>query len=115
MKETFKILSRLAKHKAHVETEITIDWEGTSPEQMQILARGFLVYCAQAAWAKDGKAPETHSIKASKQAHPYVPTVCTYTPPPPKPSQLSQDFEDLMKNLTGREKDELLEALAAMN
>lgn len=59
-----KIQTRLAKGSAQVETDLTIDWSGITPEKMQELAERSLVISVQRVYRDAGKIPTKDTIKA---------------------------------------------------
>ena len=60
-----KVSTKLKAGEAASSTELNIDWDGMSTQDVQDLATQALIVKAQARWRKAGTIPETADLKAS--------------------------------------------------
>lgn len=108
-KITFKILTK--KNSGHRETEVTINWNGVSVEDLKILAKSAIIRDLQAkiqAGVFD-TFPEKVEVVAKNLIHHDSPAEWEYREPPKKPqgekekSPANKDLEKLLKKLSPAE------------
>lgn len=107
-----KILTRVEKGRAHRETSLSIDWEGVTPKQMEVMALGFVIYSLQCRWRKEGKIPETCDVMALEFAQEEVPYTEHFRVPEAwTKSDASNQLDKMLKGLSKEELATLFETL----
>lgn len=107
-KDSFRILTK--RGSGHRETEVTIDWDGITPEQLKLLARNAIVHDLQARISKLSETfPEKAFIKASDVAN-RRPVALDQWQPPESTTTIKVDdkLEALLKKLSPEEVLQLL-------
>jgi len=98
---TFKILTRKKEGQSHRETEVTIDWNGISREDLMVLAKNALVQDLQARIQKNmfNHFPEKVTIVAKDMVHKESVALWEYKPAPVKiPAGLERLLEGLSQD-----------------
>ncbi len=104
MDDTFKVLTRKHEKGSHYPTELTINWEGCTEEDLRTIARHALIHEFQARqFKREGPIPEKETIVAKAWVDKTPVMHCKYTPPPPKANKAMIELENALALLSREE------------
>lgn len=102
-----RIFTKLKGAKEHRQTDLAIDWEGISRDQLIVLARARLFFRLQWEFAQAGEVPRVLEIRAVD----YVQEDQLHEDSEPLPKKVDRGLQKLMDQLTAEEKRTLLAGL----